>query len=102
VLDGRDIATVICPNADVKMFVTASPEERARRRAREMESQGKAVDEAEILADIRRRDERDTRRAVAPLVQTADATLLDTTALTIDEAVRAAIDIVERRRARST
>ena len=97
VLDGRDIGTVICPNADVKMFVTASPEERARRRAREMESLGRPVDESEILADIRRRDERDTQRAVAPLAQTADAALLDTTALTIDEAVGAAIDIVERR-----
>jgi cytidylate kinase len=97
VLDGRDIGTVICPNADVKMFVTASPEERAHRRAREMESLGRPADEAEILADIRRRDERDTQRAVAPLVQTVDAALLDTTALTIDEAVGAAIDIVERR-----
>jgi cytidylate kinase len=97
VLDGRDIGTVICPNADVKMFVTASPQERARRRAREMESLGRPVDESEILADIRRRDERDTQRAVAPLAQTADAALLDTTALTIDEAVGAAIDIVERR-----
>jgi cytidylate kinase len=101
VLDGRDIATVICPNADVKMFVTASPEERARRRSLEMRSLGTPIDEAEVLADIRRRDERDTQRAVAPLVQTADAALLDTTSLTIDEAVSAAIDIVERRRARN-
>ena len=67
VLDGRDIGTVICPDAAVKIYVTATPEVRARRRMLEMRSQGKAADEAAILADIRRRDERDTARAVAPL-----------------------------------
>src|SRR5262245_37131639 len=95
VLDGRDIGTVIAPDADVKIFVTAEPEERARRRARELAAQGLAANEVEILADIKRRDERDRSRAVAPLVQAPDAHLLDTTHLDIDAAVRAAIDIVK-------
>ncbi len=99
VLDGRDIGTVICPDADVKIFVTASPEVRARRRALEYRAAGKAVDEAAVLADIHRRDERDTTRAAAPLKQAADAHLLDTTHLDIDAAIRAAIDIVEATRA---
>ena len=99
VLDGRDIGTVICPNADVKIFVTAEPEERARRRARELHAQGLAANEADILADIKRRDERDSLRSVAPLVQAPDAVLLDTTHLDIDAAVRAAIDIVKAARA---
>jgi cytidylate kinase len=99
VLDGRDIGTVIAPDADVKIFVTASPQERARRRARELAAQGIAADEAEILADIARRDERDRFRAVAPLEPAPDARLLDTTHLDIDAAVRAAIDIVTAARA---
>src|SRR5579871_2470422 len=73
VLDGHDIGTVICPCADAKIFVTASPEVRARRRAIEMRSRGHAADEAMILEDIRRRDERDSRRAIAPLKPAADA-----------------------------
>jgi cytidylate kinase len=100
VLDGRDIGTVICPHADAKIFVTASPEVRARRRAREMHSQGKAADETAILADIRRRDERDTQRAIAPLRPAADAHILDTSGLDIDAVVQAAIAIVERMRSR--
>ena len=99
VLDGRDIGTVIAPDADVKIFVTASALERARRRARELAAQGIAADEAEILADIERRDERDRSRAVAPLAPAPDAHLLDTTHLDIDAAVRAAIDIVTAARA---
>jgi CMP/dCMP kinase len=99
VLDGRDIGTVIAPDADVKIFVTASAPERARRRARELAAQGIAADEAEILADIERRDERDRSRAVAPLAPAPDAHLLDTTHLDIDAAVRAAIDIVQAARA---
>jgi CMP/dCMP kinase len=99
VLDGRDIGTVIAPDADVKIFVTASAPERARRRARELAVQGVAADEAEILADIERRDERDRSRAVAPLAPAPDAHLLDTTHLDIDAAVRAAIDIVTAARA---
>jgi CMP/dCMP kinase len=99
VLDGRDIGTVIAPAADVKIFVTASPRERARRRVRELAAQGLAADEAGILADIERRDERDRSRTVAPLAPAPDAHLLDTTHLDIDAAVRAAIDIVEAARA---
>ncbi len=99
VLDGRDIGTVICPDADVKIFVTASPEVRAARRAREYQAAGRPVDEAAVLADIRKRDERDTNRAAAPLKQAPDAYLLDTTDLDIDAAIRAAIDIVEGSRA---
>jgi cytidylate kinase len=99
VLDGRDIGTVIFPDADVKIFVTASAEVRARRRAAELEHAGKPVDEVEVLADIRRRDERDTSRAAAPLKAAPEAHLLDTTHLDIDAAFRAALDIVEAVRA---
>ncbi len=99
VLDGRDIGTVICPDADVKIFVTATPEARARRRTAEYKAQGQAIDEATVLADIKKRDERDQNRAAAPLKQAPDAHLLDTTHLAIDPAIRAAIDIVEAVRA---
>jgi cytidylate kinase len=99
VLDGRDIGTVIFPDAEVKIFVTASPETRARRRTAELQAAGGAVSEADILADILRRDERDTSRAIAPLKPAADAYLLDSTHLDIDAAFRAAIDIVEAARA---
>jgi CMP/dCMP kinase len=96
VLDGRDIGTVVCPSAEVKIFVVAAPEERARRRAAELEGSGEPVDEAAILADILRRDERDRSRAVAPLKPAADAVVLDTTSLGVDAAVAAAIAIVQR------
>jgi CMP/dCMP kinase len=99
VLDGRDIGTVIFPDADVKIFVTATPEVRARRRAAELEQAGERINAADVLADIRRRDERDTKRAIAPLKAAPDAHLLDTTHLDIDAAFRAAIDIVEAVRA---
>ncbi|HEY6601797.1 MAG TPA: (d)CMP kinase [Xanthobacteraceae bacterium] len=99
VLDGRDIGTVIFPDADVKIFVTATPEVRARRRAAELEQAGEHINQADVLADIRRRDERDSRRAIAPLKAATDAHLLDTTHLDIDAAFRAAIDIVEAVRA---
>ncbi|RAI30629.1 (d)CMP kinase [Rhodoplanes serenus] len=98
VLDGRDIGTVICPDADVKIFVTASAEERARRRFLEFRARGLAVTEAEVLDDIRRRDARDTGRAVAPLRPAADAHLLDTTALDVEASVAAAIALVEATR----
>ncbi len=99
VLDGRDIGTVICPHADVKIFVTATPEVRARRRAAEYKAQGRDIDEEAVLADIRNRDQRDQNRSAAPLKQAPDAHLLDTTHLDIDAAIRAAIDIVEATRA---
>jgi CMP/dCMP kinase len=95
VLDGRDIGTVICPDAEAKLFVTATPEERARRRHRELKQAGMSISEAEVLADIRRRDERDKGRAAAPLRRAEDAVLLDTTNLDIDAAFRAAIDLVD-------
>jgi cytidylate kinase len=99
VLDGRDIGTVICPQAEVKIFVDAAPEVRARRRVAALAQLGVAVNEADVLADIQRRDERDMTRAVAPLKPAADSHVLDTTQLDIDGAVRAAIAIVERSRA---
>jgi len=95
VLDGRDIGTVICPDADVKLFVTATPKERARRRYRELREAGIGISEADVLADIRRRDERDKGRAAAPLRQAEDAHLLDTTNLDIDAAFKAAIDVID-------
>ena len=95
VLDGRDIGTVICPDADVKLFVTATPKERARRRYRELREARNGVSEAEVLADIRRRDERDKGRAAAPLRQAEDAHLLDTTNLDIDAAFKAAIALID-------
>ena len=98
VLDGRDIGTVICPEADVKIFVVATPEVRAQRRALEYRNAGKPVDEAAVLADIRARDERDMNRAAAPLKQAPDAHLLDTTALDVAGALAAAIAIVETNR----
>jgi cytidylate kinase len=97
VLDGRDIGTVICPKADVKIFVTADPETRAQRRALELAKRGEKVDYASVLADIRKRDERDSARSSAPLVAADDAIKLDTSALDIEAAVKAAIAIVEKR-----
>ena len=102
VLDGRDIGTVIFPDADVKIFVTATPQVRARRRTAELQAAGNRVNEADVLADILRRDERDTSRAAAPLKPAPDAHLLDTTHLDIDPAFRAAVDIVEAVRAGRT
>jgi cytidylate kinase len=98
VLDGRDIGTVICPRADVKIFVTASPEVRAKRRALEMHRLGQMADETVILADIRRRDERDSKRTVAPLKPAPDAHILDTSDLDIDAVLQHAIAIVEEAR----
>ena len=96
VLDGRDIGTVICPHADLKLFVTATSEVRAHRRYLELQKRGEAVEEASVLSDIRQRDARDSQRAAAPLVQAADAVLLDTSNLDIEAAVRAALTEVER------
>ena len=98
VLDGRDIGTVICPHAEVKLFVTATPQVRAQRRVLEIQGRGEKADEAAILADILKRDERDTSRATAPLKQAADAHLLDTTALDVNAAFQAAVEVVERLR----
>ena len=97
VLDGRDIGTVVCPDAAVKLFVTASAEERARRRHRELDGRGEAVAYDAVLADIRRRDARDADRAAAPLRVAEDAVVLDTTTLDAEAAFRAAIDVVDGR-----
>ena len=99
VIDGRDIGTVICPDADVKIFVVADPAVRARRRALEARGRGEEADEATILADIIARDERDQNRPVSPLKPAKDAYLLDNSNLDIEGGVRAAIDIVEAVRA---
>jgi CMP/dCMP kinase len=99
VLDGRDIGTVICPDADVKIFVIADPKVRAHRRTLEARSRGEDADEAVILADILKRDERDQNRATAPLKAAPDAHLLDNSHLDIESGVRAAIDIIEAVRA---
>ncbi len=98
VLDGRDIGTVICPAAEVKLFVTATDEVRADRRWAELRQRGEAATRAEVLADIRRRDLRDTTRTDAPLRAAPDATILDTTTLSADEAVARAIGLVAARR----
>lgn len=99
VLDGRDIGTVICPDAPAKLYVTATPEVRAERRWRQLTGQGEAVAYEDVLADIRRRDARDGGREVAPMTQAPDATLLDTTEMTIEQAADAARRIVEAARA---
>jgi cytidylate kinase len=91
VLDGRDIGTIVCPDADVKLFITASSEVRARRRLAELRSYGADVSFDVVLADIRQRDERDRTRAVAPLVSAVDAVVIDTSEMTAEEAIAAAI-----------
>jgi cytidylate kinase len=96
VLDGRDTGTVVCPNADVKLFVVATVEARAARRHKELTERGQKTTYDEVLADIRRRDERDTARAIAPLKPAPDAVLLDTTALDIEAAFQEALRIVRR------
>jgi cytidylate kinase len=97
VLDGRDIGTVVCPLADAKLFVTAAPEERARRRHLELVGRGEAAEFRAILDEILRRDERDRSRSTAPLRAADDAVVLDTTALDPDAAFRAALALVESR-----
>jgi len=94
VLDGRDIGTVICPRADAKLFVTASAECRARRRYDELTGKGMDIAFDTVLADVKERDARDSSRATAPLVPAQDAVLLDTSDLTIDEAVAQAVAII--------
>ncbi|WP_406545688.1 (d)CMP kinase [Succinimonas sp.] len=91
VADGRDMGTVVFPDAPVKIFLDASPEERARRRVKQLESQGKAADYDKILAEIRERDNRDRNRAAAPLKPAPDALLLDSTELSIQEVVDTAL-----------
>jgi cytidylate kinase len=101
ILDGRDIGSIICPNADVKIFVTAQSETRAQRRALELKSRGEKVDFAAVLADIQKRDERDSSRSSAPLIMASDAIRLDTTGLDVEKSVAAAIAIVENKTQKS-
>jgi cytidylate kinase len=101
VLDGRDIGTVIAPNATAKLFVTATPEVRAMRRWKQLAGRGDAIAYEDMLADIVRRDERDAGRGAAPMIQADDAVLLDTTEMDIETAFDAARRIVEAARSRS-
>lgn len=102
VLDGRDIATVIAPDAEVKIYVTATPEVRAMRRWKQLQGFGESVTYEAVLEDIRRRDVRDTARAEAPMTRAEDAALLDTTDLDIEAATDAARRIVEAARAKGS
>jgi cytidylate kinase len=98
VLDGRDIGTVICPEADAKIFVTASPETRAQRRALELAGRGEKANYAAILAEIVKRDARDSERADAPLKPAPDAVRLDTTTMSVEAAFAESVRVVEARR----
>ncbi|MDT8326076.1 MAG: d(CMP) kinase [Roseovarius sp.] len=98
VLDGRDIGTVICPDAEVKLYVTAGDDERARRRHKELCEKGHEITVEEVLNDLRIRDARDSARATAPLKPAKDAILLDTSAMSIDQAVAQAIKVIEAAR----
>ncbi len=96
VLDGRDIGTVICPDADVKLFVTASDQVRAERRYLELSGKGHDVTRDGVLADLRERDKRDSERDVAPMVAAADAVILDTSEMGIEDAVAMAVGVIEK------
>jgi len=100
VLDGRDIGTVVCPDAPVKIFVTADVEVRARRRFEEMRARGEPVTYERVLEVIRRRDDRDAGRTDAPMKPAADALILDTTRLDVDTALQEALRLIEARRQR--
>jgi cytidylate kinase len=96
VVEGRDIGTVVCPDADAKLFVTATLESRARRRYLELLGYGEQTTEEHVLQEIRERDRRDTERPVAPLKQADDAHLLDTTAMDIDKALIVAVELIDK------
>ena len=100
VLDGRDIGTVICPGAEVKLFVTASPERRAARRFAELRDKGETITEAEVLADVAARDRRDSERAAAPLLAAEDAVVIDTSEMDVATAIAAAVDAIRAELAR--
>ncbi|UUX51765.1 (d)CMP kinase [Nisaea acidiphila] len=95
ILDGRDIGTVICPDADRKLFVTASVEARAERRFKELQERGEAAIYARVLQDMRERDARDAGRSDAPMVQADDAVLIDTSSMTPDEAFAVALEVIK-------
>lgn len=97
IMDGRDIGTVVLPEADVKIFLTASPEERARRRHKELSEKGEAVSFEEVLADVNKRDYNDTHREIAPLKQAEDAVLCDTTNVDLQGAIDMLLNIINKR-----
>jgi cytidylate kinase len=96
VIEGRDIGTVVCPGADAKIFVTASPESRARRRHKELLGFGVEISEETVLMEIKDRDKRDSERAISPLKPAEDALLLDTTELDIEKAFAAALELIDK------
>ena len=96
VLDGRDIGTVICPDADVKLFITASEAVRARRRFLELSKKGAQTTFEQVLEDVKKRDARDQNRAIAPLIAAEDAITIDTSDMTIEQAAKVAIYLVEK------
>ncbi|MDX1781792.1 MAG: (d)CMP kinase [Thalassovita sp.] len=98
VLDGRDIGTVICPEAEAKLFVTASAKVRAERRYKELQGKGAELSFEQVLAEVKERDARDAERASAPMKPAVDAVLIDTSELSIEAAIRTAIDEIEKRR----
>lgn len=97
IMDGRDIGTVVLPNADVKIFLTASPEARAERRYKELSEKGNPPPYEEVLSDIIQRDYNDSHRAAAPLKQADDAVLLDTSELNLEQSIQAVIDIINKK-----
>ena len=97
IMDGRDIGTVILPNADLKIFLTASAEARAQRRWKELQAKGISDSFEEVLADMKKRDEQDTERKAAPLIAAADAVLLDTGSLTLEESIDAVCRLIAER-----
>ena len=97
IMDGRDIGTVVLPGADVKIFLTASPEDRARRRFDELRKRGQEADYDTVLRDIILRDEHDTRRSAAPLRQAKDALLVDTTGNSLDESLDVLLETIKER-----
>ena len=94
VMDGRDIGTVVLPNAQVKIFLTATPEERARRRHRELLEKGAQVSYGEVLADLKKRDYDDSHRAIAPLKPAPDAVVVNTTTLSLQESIQMLLGII--------
>ena len=96
-MDGRDIGTVVLPNAQVKIYLTAAEEERARRRFAELQKKGAAIHFEEVLAEVKLRDKNDMNRPVAPLRQAPDAVLVDTSHLDFDQSVQAVLSVIEER-----
>ena len=96
-MDGRDIGTVILPHAQIKIFLTASPEERARRRYEELQARGEAVSYETVLEDVRRRDDQDSNRALAPLKPAPDAVLVDTTGCSFEESFERLKQVIQER-----